>query len=81
MTLVGFAGQGPAKRAGLREGDVIRSAAGMEIADLADFYRSVWALGAPGVEAPLTLERNGRVFEVSVPTVNRRDLLKARRLN
>jgi len=81
VVIVGLAGEGPASRAGLREGDVVRKAAGMELTNLADFYRSVWALGAPGVQAPLTVEREGDVFDVVVTTADRHDFLKKPRLN
>ena len=35
--------------------------AGEPIADLADFFRRVWALGEAGVRVPLTVEREGRL--------------------
>jgi S1-C subfamily serine protease len=81
VVVVGLAGEGPAKRAGLREGDVIRAAGGMEITNLADFYRSIWASGAPGVEVPLTVEREGDRFDLRVASADRRDFLKKPRLN
>ena len=81
VAVMGVSGRGPAKRAGLREGDVIRAAAGMEIANLADLYRSVWAQGAPGVAIPMTLQREGEVFDLSINSVSRRGLLKSRRLH
>lgn len=77
VVIVGVASQGPARRAGLREGDVVRSAAGMDITNLADFYRSIWALGTPGVEVPLTLEREGDVFDIRVTSADRRSFLRA----
>lgn len=79
--VVGFAGEGPAARAGLQEGDVIRGVGAMEITNLADLYRSIWAAGDAGVEVPLTLEREGDVFDVKVRSADRRDFLKARRLH
>ncbi len=81
VVLVGFAGHGPAARAGLLEGDIVHRCAGMEVADLADFYRSVWALGKPGVEVPLVVERDGAMLEIAVTSADRRDFLKKRRLN
>jgi S1-C subfamily serine protease len=76
VVIVGVAAQGPARRAGLREGDVVRSAAGMDITNLADFYRSIWALGHPGVDVPLTLEREGDVFDLRVTSADRRSFLR-----
>ena len=81
VLVAGFAGEGPAKRAGLHEGDVVMAVAGHEITSLADFYRSVWALGEAGVDAPLTLNREGDVFDVVIKTWDRRRLLKKPRLH
>ena len=73
--------EGPARRAGLRRGDVVKHAAGMEITNLADFYRSVWAAGAAGVEVELTVDRDGDVFDVRLRSADRRDFLKTPRLH
>ena len=81
VVIVGLAGDGPAKRAGLREGDVVRAAAGMDLTNLADFYRSIWALGGPGVDVPLTVEREGDLFQLTVVSADRHDFLKKPRLN
>lgn len=81
VVIVGVASQGPARRAGLRQGDVIKSVAGMEITNLADFYRSIWALGAPGTEVPMVLERDGDVFDLRVASADRRAFLRSPRLH
>ena len=81
VVVVGIAGKGPADRAGLKAGDVICAAGGMDITNLADFYRSMWALGPAGVDVPLTLEREGDVFEVRVTSADRRSFLKGPRLH
>ena len=81
VVIVGIASKGPADRAGLRRGDIIRSAAAMEISNLADFYRSMWALGDAGVDVPLTLEREGDVFELRVTSADRGSFLKRPRLH
>jgi len=81
VIVAGFAGEGPARRAGLHEGDVIMAVAGSEVTTLADFYRSVWALGDAGVEAPLTLNREGDIFDVTIKTWDRRKFLKKPRLH
>ena len=72
---------GPAKKAGLQRGDLVRKAGGMEITNLADFYRSMWALGPAGVDIPMTIERDGDVFDLGVRSTDRRSLLKAPRLH
>ena len=81
VVIAGCAGDSPARRAGLEEGDVVLAVDGCEVADLADFYRSLWALGDAGVEAPLTLEREGDVFDVRVTSRDRRRFLKTPRMH
>jgi S1-C subfamily serine protease len=81
VVVVGFAGNGPARRAGLNEGDTILAVAGNGVANLADFFRSVWALGSAGVDVPLTLEREGDVFDVRVTSGDRSKFSKAVRLH
>jgi S1-C subfamily serine protease len=76
VVIAGCTGDGPARRAGLEEGDVVVAIDGCEVADLADFYRSLWALGDAGVDAPLTLNREGDVFDVRVTSRDRRRFLK-----
>ncbi len=79
VTIIGHAGDGPARRAGLDPGDVVLAVAGEPVDDLGLFYRRVWALGPAGVDVPLTLEREGDVFDVTVTSADRRKRLKARR--
>jgi hypothetical protein len=51
------------------------------VSSLAEFYRGVWALGPAGVEAPLTLDREGDLFEVRINTADRGRYLKSRKLH
>jgi S1-C subfamily serine protease len=81
VMVVGFAGEGPAKRAGLNEGDVVVAVGGAPVQSLAEFYRGVWALGEAGVEVPLTLDREGDLFEVRINSADRGRYLKSRRLH
>jgi S1-C subfamily serine protease len=67
---------GPARRANLRTGDVVLAVAGTEVDELAGFFRRVWALGAAGVEVPLTIYRDGRTFETRVTSGDRNRFLK-----
>jgi S1-C subfamily serine protease len=76
IAIQGLATDGPAERAGVKLGDVVRDVAGEPIGDLADFYRSVWQRGAAGTEVPLTLLREGKVRSVTVRSVDRGALLK-----
>lgn len=81
VIVVGMAGQGPAKRAGLREGDTVLAVAGHAVESLSGFYRRMWSLGAAGVEVPLTLEREHDVFDVRVASGDRRRFLKVPRVH
>jgi S1-C subfamily serine protease len=77
VVLVGLAGNGPARRAGLRAGDVVHAVAGRPVTSLATFYRSLWSLGEAGVEIPLTLEREGDRFDISVTSADRNRFLRS----
>ena len=54
---------------------------GTEVSDLAGLFRRIWSLGNAGVEVPLTIYRDGRTFELRVPSADRRQFLKAPRLH
>ena len=72
---------GPAARAEIRRGDVVREINGARVRDLETFYRTLWALGPPGVLAPLTLQRGGDIFRVEIRTMDRASKLKKPRMN
>jgi S1-C subfamily serine protease len=81
VIVVGAPPGGPASRAEIRRGDVIVGLEGAPVTDLADFYRRLWALGAAGVDVPLTLRREDDVFDVTVRSIDRMQLLKKPRYN
>ena len=81
VVILDAAQDGPARRSGLRRGDIVKVAAGMEITNLADLYRSVWALGPAGVDVPLTIERDGDVFDLVLKSADRRSFLQTPRLH
>jgi S1-C subfamily serine protease len=76
VALLGVAERGPAHEAGLREGDIVLAAGGQAVSSLAGLFRRIWELGDAGVAVPLTLNREGRTFEVTVRSTDRRNLLK-----
>ena len=71
VMIVGTAARSPARRAGLREGDIVLAVGGTAVVDLANFFRSVWATGQPGVDVQLTLDREGDIFDVSITSSHR----------
>jgi S1-C subfamily serine protease len=76
LVVVGIADRGPAKKADLRNGDIILSVAGKEVRDLANFFRRIWAQGQAGVEVPLTIYRDGETVDVRVKSSERSRFLK-----
>ena len=69
-------GHRPAARSGLEAGDLIAGVGGVAVKGLADLYRKVWALGAPGVDVPLNILKGVRVEEVRVVSGDRYDFLR-----
>ena len=70
------ADDGPAETAGVRPGDVVLGVGGVEVDSLAEFYRGMWGLGAPGVRVPLRIMRGQQVMELTVPSTDRLRWLK-----
>jgi S1-C subfamily serine protease len=81
VVIVGIAGEGPAWRAGLRPGDVVRAAGGEAVTTLADFYRAIWSLGEAGIDIPLSLEREGDAFDLRITSADRNRFIKPPRLH
>jgi S1-C subfamily serine protease len=81
VMIIGLAGDAPAQRAGLRAGDIVHGVAGSSVTSLADFYRAIWALGPAGVDIPLSLEREGDRFDVSITSADRDRFIKPVRLH
>ena len=67
---------GPAARAGVRAGDQVRAVGERRVLGLAELLRAVRALGAAGVQVPLTIARAGDVKRISVTSADRNDFLK-----
>ena len=77
----GLAKDGPAHRAGIRQGDMVLDVAGRRVSSLADLFRRIWALGAAGTEIPLTLAREGSLLNVRLQSADRNDFLKKPQLH
>jgi S1-C subfamily serine protease len=76
VVVVGLADGGPAEKSGLQIGDAVLAVKGSRVRNLAGFFRRVWALGHAGVEAPLTIGREGKAIELTVATGERAKFLK-----
>jgi S1-C subfamily serine protease len=76
LVVVGIADRGPAKKADIRNGDIVLSVAGKEVRDLAGFFRRIWAQGEAGVDVPLTIYRDGETVDVQVKSSERGRFLK-----
>jgi S1-C subfamily serine protease len=81
VVVVGMSSRGPARKADLRTGDVLLAVGGTEVSDLAGLFRRIWAQGQAGVDVPLTVYRDGKTFELKVPSADRRRFLKSPRLH
>ena len=81
VVLMGIADRSPARRAELRAGDVTLSIGGSPVVTLAGFYKRLWALGSAGVEAPLTILRDGRTLDVQVVSADRNRMANSPRLH
>jgi S1-C subfamily serine protease len=76
IVVVGLASRGPAQKADIRTGDIILAVAGREVSELATMFRKVWSLGNAGVDVPLLVYRDGRTFEMTIPSGDRIRFLK-----
>ena len=76
IVIAGISGRGPAAHADLREGDIVLSVEGASVTSLAGLFRKIWSLGEAGVSVPMTLERDGRQMNLTVPSGDRNRFLK-----
>jgi S1-C subfamily serine protease len=81
VVVIGISDKGPAARAELKAGDVILAVKGEKITSQSGFYRKLWALGAAGVDVPLTVHHEGVTFDVTLASTDRGRLLKGPRLH
>jgi len=76
VVVAGLANGGPARKAGLKMGDVLLAVGGTEIADLAELYRRIWRCGSAGVGIPLLIYREGKTLDIEVKSSDRQRFLK-----
>jgi S1-C subfamily serine protease len=71
IVVAGLAEEGPADKAGLESGDIILSICGEKPARLADLWKKIWAAGPAGVDLPMIVERDDKVFELTITSADR----------
>jgi S1-C subfamily serine protease len=76
VAILGIASRGPAANADLKAGDIVLGVAGEPVSTLAGLFRQVWALGQAGVDVPLQIHRDGRTFDITLRSSDRRRFLK-----
>jgi S1-C subfamily serine protease len=81
VVVIGISAKGPAARAELKTGDIVLAVKGERISSQTAFYRKLWALGAAGVDVPLTVYHEGVTFDVVLTSTDRAKLLKGPRLH
>ncbi len=81
VVIGGLADGGPADRAGLRTGDHVLAVEEEEVTDLAGLWRRLWACGPAGARVTLMVQRDEKRIPVSIPTIDRRTLLKSPRMH
>ena len=62
---------GPAERAGVRDGDIVIAVGGEAVTTLADFYRKIWGRGDAGVEIPLRVLQGATLRDFTVRSIDR----------
>ena len=67
---------GPAYKAGIRQGDMIVGVAGKAVESLADFYRKVWSKGHAGVKVSLNVLRGTSVRNIPIRSSDRYKYLR-----
>jgi S1-C subfamily serine protease len=81
LLVVDVTEDGPAEKAGVKEGDAVAAVGGTPVSELADFYRALWKLGPAGTTIPLTLRRDGERVDVAVESIDRAARQRPRRLH
>jgi len=76
LVVAGLANNGPAEKGGIRVGDLVISVGDEPVFSLADMLRQIWSQGDAGCPVKLTMQREERRLETTVPSANRYDFMK-----
>ncbi len=63
--------EGPAERAGIKQGDIIVAVGAEAVATHGQLYRKLWSFGPAGVEVPLKVLQGANVKEIKVRSIDR----------
>ena len=74
--VAGVYNNAPAAIAGLQAGDVVTEINGQKASNLSNLFKTVWSVGPAGSAIPVRVERDGSPLEITVDSVDRRDLWK-----
>ena len=81
LVVIGRAGRGPARKAGLLRGDLIVGVAGEPVHDLGGFYRRMWSVGPAGTDIPLLVVRDGKKLDLKIPSADRTAMFKTPKMH
>lgn len=81
IVVVGRSQRGPARRANLRNGDVVAAVGGHQVTTLASLYRLIQAQGDAGAIVPLTIVRDGKTLQIDVKSDDRTRMFRAPKLH
>ena len=76
LKVIRVSADSPAEQAGIEAGDIVLSLGGKKIDNQADFYRRLWASGAPGVEVTLKVLKGVEVVDVKVRSIDRAENIR-----
>ncbi|MFT5111544.1 MAG: S1-C subfamily serine protease [Parasphingorhabdus sp.] len=76
LEVVGLYTGSPASDAGLETGDRVLNFAGAPLKTLSGFLRTLWSQGQAGTAIPISLERDGEVYDTIIYTVDRADFFQ-----
>ncbi len=71
LIIMFVAPDGPAEQAGVQVNDLVLKVAGQPVADQADFYRKMWAIGEAGADITLTLLHGTEIKDITVRSSDR----------